>query len=73
MHLMAQRHAMPHLRGKNTQLENLDPLLQVDEKRFRRRGIDDQRAAMRRGNENFRDLVGIGIHGCRHRQHHAGD
>jgi hypothetical protein len=38
MHLMAQRHAVPHLGGKNTQLENLDPLLQVDEKRLRRRG-----------------------------------
>ncbi len=47
-------------------------LLQVDE-RLRRRGIDDQRAAMRRGDENFRHLFGIGVHRRRHRQHHAGN
>jgi hypothetical protein len=47
VHLMAQRHAVPHFGGVDTQLENLDPLLQVDEERFRRRGIDDQRAAVR--------------------------
>jgi hypothetical protein len=28
---------MPHFGGVDTQLENLDPLLQVDEERFRRR------------------------------------
>jgi hypothetical protein len=35
--LVAQRHTVPHFGGVDTQLENLDPLLQVDEERFRRR------------------------------------
>lgn len=42
VHLVAQRHPVAHFGGVDTQLENLDPLLQINEERFRRRGIDNQ-------------------------------
>ena len=62
---VTQRHAMPHFGGVDTQLENLNPLLQVDEERFRCRRIDYQRTAVGGGDQDLRDLFGVGIRRCR--------
>ena len=56
---------MPHFGGVDTQLENLNPLLQVDEERFRCRRIDYQRTAVGGGDQDLRDLFGVGIRRCR--------
>ena len=51
--LMAYRHTVTHLSGVNTQLENLNPLLQIHQEDFRCRVVDHQRAAMRGGKQDL--------------------
>ena len=64
---------MTHLSGVNTQLENLNPLLQIHQEDFRCRVVDHQRAATRCGEQDFRHFFTVGIGRGRNRQHHARD
>ena len=73
MHLMAQRHAVPHLRSKMHSSKIWIPLLQVGGETPPAPSINDQRAAMRRGDEIFVTSSVSASHRRRHRQHHAGN
>ncbi|SUX76134.1 Uncharacterised protein [Citrobacter freundii] len=62
---VAQRHTMPHLSGINTQLEDLNPLLQVNQEDFWRRVIDNQRAALCGSKQDLRNLLAVSLRRCR--------
>ena len=68
---VAQRHAVSHLGGVNTQFKELNTLLQIDQKHFRGRVINHQRTALGGGIEQLRHLFAVGIRRRRHRQHHT--
>ena len=70
---MAQRHTVSHLGGVDTQLENLDPLLQINQEHFRRRVVDYQRTAFSSRIEDLRPLFAVGIRRSGYGQHHTRD
>lgn len=64
--LVAQRHAVAHLGGVNTHLEDLDTLLQIDQVNLRRRVIQHQRAAFGGVHQDLGHLFAVGFARCRH-------
>ena len=68
MDLVAQRHAVAHLGGVNTQFKDLNTLLQIDQINLRCRIIQHQRTAFGGIGQDLGHFFAVGFCRCRYGQ-----